>query len=226
MKGTLYGVGVGPGDPELITLAAVRVIESVPVLAVPDGGAGESVAWQIACQAVPTVQEKTVLALSMPMTRDSAALAQSHQAAAEQLAQRLQQGDDVAFLTLGDPSIYSTFGYLRALVAGMGYPTRVVAGVPSFCAAAARLQLSLAEGGEPLHLFPASYEGLEEALGWKGTKVLMKSGRSLQKVRALLGEEAPVWMVERCGMPGERVYRTLSEEAGYLSLVILKEEAK
>ena len=228
--GKLYGIGVGPGDPELMTLKAVRLIRACHMIAVPASGKETNVAFEIAKGGVPEIETKAQLELSMPMIRDENKLAESHDMAAAAVAAELDQGKDVAFLTLGDPSIYSTYIYIHNRVSALGYETEIVPGIPSFCAAAARLNEGLTEGSEALHVIPASYEGIKEALELKGTKILMKSGKAIGKVKALLEEmETPpeVKMVERCGMKGERVFRRLEDldgEAGYFSILVVKDK--
>ena len=227
MSGKLYGVGVGPGDPELVTLKAARLIAGCDRLAFPSSG--DRVAYTVACAAVPQAAGKPVLELELPMTRDPKVLEQHRQRAAGQLAACLEQGEQVVFLTIGDVSIYSTYTYLQTLVRQMGYPTEMVPGVPSFCAVAARLGMPLVEGGTPLHILPASYAGTEQALDWPGTKVLMKSGRSLEQVSALLrqrGLAGKTRAVEQCGLPGERAYGSLDELEGrahYLTTLVVED---
>ncbi len=229
--GKLYGLGVGPGDPELMTLKAVRLIRECGVIAVPASGRETNAALEIARGAVPEIETKELLEVSMPMIRDESMLKESHDKAAEAVIAELEKGKDVAFLTLGDPSIYSTYIYVHDRVRTKGYKTEIVPGIPSFCAVAARLNEGLTEASEALHIIPASYEGLEEALALKGTRVLMKSGKSIGKVKALLQntEKTPdVKMVERCGMQGERVFERLEdldEEAGYFSVLVVKDKA-
>ncbi len=229
-KGKLYGLGVGPGDPELMTLKAVRLIRECHVIAVPASGKDTNVAFEIAGRAVPEIKAKELLEISMPMTRDKSKLKESHDKAAEAVAAELEQGRDIAFLTLGDPSIYSTYIYIHDRVKAKGYETEIVPGIPSFCAVAARLNEGLTEASEALHVIPASYEGVEEALSMKGTRVLMKTGKSVGKIKTLLEQmDRPpsVRMVERCGMKGERVFtrlEDLDEEAGYFSILIVKDK--
>ncbi len=226
--GKLYGLGVGPGDPELMTLKAVRLIRECGVIAVPASGRETNAALEIARGAVPEIEGKELLEVSMPMIRDESMLKESHDKAAEAVIAELEKGRDVAFLTLGDPSIYSTYIYVHDRVRAKGYEAEIVPGIPSFCAVAARLNEGLTEASEALHIIPASYEGLEEALALKGTRVLMKSGKSIGKVKALLQDKddpLSVKMVERCGMQGERVFERLEdldEEAGYFSILIVK----
>jgi precorrin-2/cobalt-factor-2 C20-methyltransferase len=175
------------------------------------------------------MEGKEIMEISMPMTRDEKKLAESHDNAAQAVMTVLETGKDIAFLTLGDPSIYSTYIYVHNRVRGKGYETEIIPGIPSFCAVSARLNEGLTEASEALHIIPASYEGVEEALSLKGTRVLMKSGKSIGKIKELLGrmENPPsVKMVERCGMDGERVFNSLDEldqDAGYFSILVVKD---
>lgn len=229
MKGTLYGVGVGPGDPELMTLKAVRLIRDNEVIACPGKIAEETVAYQIALQAEPELRDKTVLSVEMPMTHDPDALEQGHRAAASAVEAHLKEGRNVVFLTLGDPSIYSTYLYVQKRVAALGYPTELVPGVTSFCAAAARANVSLAEWEEQLHIVPAVHR-LDCGLDLPDNYVLMKSGKRMKEVKDQLRQSGKdVVMVENCGMPNERIYRSVDEipdDAGYYSLIIAKEPKK
>ncbi len=228
MKGKLYGVGTGPGDPELITLKAVRIIVLCPVIAVPISGGGERVALNIVCQVIPSVEDKRLLELDMPMTRDEAILRAAHQKAAEEIIRVLDRGENVAFLTLGDPTVYSTYIYLHRLVRERGYNAEIIPGVPSFCAASARVGDCLVETGQPLHILPGAYGDISAQLALNGTKVIMKSGKSLDKLRDVLSDGAhhSIKIVENCGMPGERIYETLEQaetRPGYFSVVIVKD---
>ena len=227
--GTLYGIGIGPGDPELLTLKAVRQIRECAVIAVPGKSPKDSVAYRIAVQAVPEIENKKLVAVDMPMTKNRAALDAFCQAGADMLEEYLRAGEDVAFLTLGDVTIYSTYLYLYPRIQERGYATAMINGIPSFCAAAARLNEGLAEGAEEIHIIPATYQ-TERSLAFPGTKVLMKAGRQMEKVKELLkGADLTVSMVENCCMEGERVCRSLEEigeTPGYYSLIIAKEAAR
>ena len=112
MKGTLYGVGVGPGDPELMTLKAARMIRENEIIAVPGADVKDTVAYKIAVQAVPELADKELLPIYMPMTHDAKELEENHEKGAKALEACLDQGKNVVFLTLGDPCVYSTFSYL------------------------------------------------------------------------------------------------------------------
>lgn len=225
MAGIMYGIGVGPGDPELMTLKAVKRIKSCKVIAIPHKDKELCTAYQIARQAVPEIEEKKTLYLPMPMTKDKERLEESHRLAAQAVMEHLDRGEDVGFITLGDVSIYSTCSYLLDRLWAQGYETRLESGIPSFCAVAARLGIPLVTGAEELHIIPASYQ-IKEALGLPGVKVLMKAGRQMEAVKEEIRScRASAVMVENCGMPGEKIYHTLEEipeDAGYYSLLIVR----
>lgn len=227
-QGVFYGVGVGPGDPELLTVKALKTLERCPVIAAPRTRSGETLALDIVRQAV-SLEGKTLLPLDFTMSRDPAVLRQSRLQAAEAIAAHLSAGRDVAMLNLGDVSIYATFGYVMDILTDRGYEAVMVPGVPSFCAVAARLGTSLTTVSSPLHILPGSGGSLAELLDLPGTKVLMKSGRQLPQAaealrqRGLLDKAA---MVRDCGLPTEQVCRDLThlpEDTGYFSTIVVKE---
>ncbi len=224
MKGTFFCVGTGPGDPRLITFLAAQTIRACDRIAVPQSGAKENAVLKIATE---FIGEKPVLYCDMPMTRDKERLAQAHDASARQIASYLDEGENVAFLTLGDPSVYATPMYLHRRLKSMGYPTRMISGVPSFCAAAAALDVPLCEGGEALHVIPASYPDMMRALDSDGTKVLMKSGKSISEVVRQIQERGLTAMaVECCGMENEKLHPsvdTLEDDASYFCIVLVKD---
>ena len=226
-KGTFYCVGVGPGDPELMTLKGVRTLESCPVIAAPCTRGGEMLALDIA-RGGAKLEEKVILPLSFSMTRDEERRREEYETGARAIAEHLEAGRNVAMVNLGDVSIYATCGRMMELVREKGFPVVMVPGVPSFCAVAARLGESLTADNAPLHIFPAGDTALKEALGLYGTKVLMKSGRQLPGVvDALEGAGAldRAALVENCGLPGERVVKPLGREteSGYFSTIVVKE---
>ena len=126
MRGILYGVGVGPGDPELMTLKAVRLIKENDIIAVPGAEVRETVAYKIAVQAVPELADKELLPIYMPMTHDKAELELNHEKGAKALEAALDTGKNVVFLTLGDPTIYSTFSYVQKRVEADGYELSLI----------------------------------------------------------------------------------------------------
>lgn len=229
MSGKLFGLGVGPGDPELLTIKALRLIKESDVIAVPGNQVKESVAYQIVKGVYEELDEKTLIPVAMPMTKDPVVLEANHKKAADDVEALLREGKQVAFLTLGDPTVYSTYLYVHKRILDRGYEAEIVSGITSFCAVAARLNMGLVEQAEPLHVIPATYNAgeMEQVLALPGTKVLMKTGRKMKQVReSILKSGQDAVMIENCGMPSERVYKTaeeIPEEAGYYSLIIVKE---
>jgi precorrin-2/cobalt-factor-2 C20-methyltransferase len=225
MNGILYGVGVGPGNPKMLTLEAVEVLRTVDIIAVPDTS-GEKTAMKIV---EDYIKDKDILYCPMPMSRDMKLVEESHLISCNMLETRLLTGKNIAFITLGDPTIYSTYMSIQRVISAKGYTTKTIAGITSFCASAAALNISLCDRGEPLHIIPASYDDTVELLKLKGTKVLMKSGKSLGGLKETLKSMnlyENCQMVERCGMEDERVYRSLhevSDEASYFSIIIVKD---
>lgn len=214
---------------ELLTLKAVKIIRTCEVIVVPGKEPQEAVAYKIAHSAIPEIEDKEVFGIHMPMTKNETELEKCHDAGVRILEHVLRQGKDVAFLTLGDPCIYSTYLYLHQRILEKDYEAEIVSGIPSFCAASARVNLGLGRGAEQLHVIPASYR-TEEALKLPGTKILMKAGNQLGKVKELLkNRDEQVIMVENCGMPGERIYYGTGEmpdSAGYYTVLFVKKEEK
>ena len=228
MGGIAYGVGVGPGDPELMTQKAIRIIRENQVIAVPGKEAKESIAYKIAAAMVPELAQKELVPIPMPMVRDRKLLQEAHIRGARLIENYLDQGKNVVYLTLGDPSVYCSFSYLQQILLSDGYAVETVPGVPSFCAAAARLNLPLTEWDEPLHLVPAVHE-TKGSLREPGTYVLMKASSRMAETKELLrNSKKEVFAVENCGMETEKIYRGVEEipdDAGYLSLLIAKDPA-
>lgn len=230
MNGVLYGVSVGPGDPQLMTLAAVACIQSCKAIAFPTSAPGmPSTALQIAERAIEGVENKQQIELIFPMHGAKASWADAHQTAAQTLSNTLAQGIDVAFLILGDASIYSTYSHVAESVKNSGFTCKTIAGVPSFCAAAALVGEELTDTGEQLHVIPAMVPERSEALDLPGTKVIMKVGKSFGALMEQLRDKnmlEDAWLVTRCGMQGERAMRLAyakPEDAEYFSLIIIKE---
>lgn len=229
-RGVCWGVGVGPGDPELITLKAARVLERCPVIAAPRTQSGEMLALDIVRGAVD-LSGKTILPLAFTMSQDRAVLQASHEAAADAVQPYLDRGQDVAMPNLGDVSIYATWGYLMAILKKRGYETVMVPGVPSFCAAAARLNATLVSWGSPLQVIPVGKGPVAPLVAQPGGKVLMKAGRGLAEIKEALaaaGQLDRAALVEDCGLPTERVctdWERMPEDVGYFATVIVKEES-
>lgn len=227
-KGTLYGVSVGPGDPELLTLKAVKILSRCGVVAAPQTESGQTLALDIAQGAVD-LSAKTLVTLPFLMTRDKAARQENHRTHAETLKTYLDRGEDVAMLNLGDVSVYSTFAYLMDLLTAEGYSVTMLPGVTSFCAVAAALDTGLTTMNHPLHIIPAGGMDLDEALALSGTKVLMKSASQLTAVLDALVEKGladRTMLVQNCGLPDEVVCRDIRgfvPDNSYFTTILVKE---
>ena len=223
----MYGVGVGPGDPELLTLKAIRVMKEADCIVVPGEEVESSVAFSIAKVGYPEVTKKKVFSVSMPMTKDKEVLKKAHEEAVLSIKEKLESGQIVAFLTLGDPTIYSTYMYLHKKITELGFETEIVSGIPSSRAAAARLGISLVENREQMHIIPATY-GIDEVIHMSGTKVLMKAGRKVSSLKEEVKKMgARAMLVENCGMKDEKLYTNIEmapEKTGYYTVSIVKEK--
>jgi len=227
----LYGVGVGPGDPELLTLKAVNTLRRVDLLLAASSSRNEySIALDIAR---PHLHEGVpVVMLDFPMTRDRKDLESAWEANTRIAAEELLKGRDVAFLTLGDPMVYSTFGYLARTVARLypEIPVRVVPGITSFQAAAAGNGVPLVESGENLLILSGVNDAhvLSESLEQADNTVILKSYRNFAAIKEVvehhgLGDRS--FFVSRIGLAGEVGRCSLAdapENPNYLSLVVVK----
>ncbi len=224
-QGMLYGVGVGSGDPELLTLKALRILQEADIICVPDKGKGDKTALHIVRD---HVKDKKLLFCPTPMVRDQAVLDQSYEQIALKLAPLLSRGKKLAFLTLGDPTLYSTYMYVHQRVVDYGFSTEIIAGVPSFCAVSARLGKSLCERNPRLLIVPASHDHIEDALDFDAHLVLMKAGKDIQSLQKILADKGlldKASMVANCGMEGEQVFpkfADMTEQTGYFSLILIK----
>ena len=220
MKGRLFAIGVGPGDPELITLKAVNILKDIDIIACPSKENRPGNAYDIAAKAVPEITKKQIMTLEFPMTKKD--VTDAHKNAAKKLMQVLDNGNDTAFLTLGDPSIYSTFSYISDLIRQNGYEVIVISGVTSFSAAAAKLLLPLSLGDESVMITSKEYTDNAKTL------VIMKAGSILKELKDKVSKtEKEMYMVENCDMEDEKIYKgidSIPDEAGYFSIVIVKEK--
>lgn len=231
MKGILYGIGVGPGDPELMTLKALRCLRESDIVILPAATRETCHAYQIAEAVCPEMREKQCVCLPFPMTKDEAVLEAAHEEIYERIAEYLEKGQQVAFLTIGDPSVYSTYSYIHRRVEENAGRAVMVSGVPSFCAAAGVLGISLADNRDEIHVIPGSYD-TEKTLELAGTRIYMKSGKRLAELKEMLDVQSAkrpmeVYCVENCGMETERkVYgiENLDSSLGYLTTVIVKDK--
>jgi precorrin-2/cobalt-factor-2 C20-methyltransferase len=240
MTGRLSVIGIGPGDPELLTLKAVRVIKESSVLCVPKGREeGSSLALSIVEKAVD-LDGKEIIEAHFPMRKTMGqgadhtdlSLDDKWNQIAETILTQLKKGKDVAFLTLGDPTIYSTFFYLydKLLELRPDLSIQIIPGVSSINASAARANISLGLGNERIAILPANYlDNLKTTLEMFDTVVLMKVNKVLDEIIKLLGEMDLIGSavcVSRAGMEDEIIYRDITkikqEGLNYFSVVIVR----
>ncbi|KAB2954180.1 precorrin-2 C(20)-methyltransferase [Heliorestis acidaminivorans] len=233
--GRLYGIGVGPGDPELLTRKAYRILQEVEVIFTPQGKKGrESQALTIIKELI--TENTTVIPLDLPMTQDQAILEKAWQEGASQIYKVLQT-KDCAFVTIGDSLLYSTYGYLLQALQkkDKNIVIESVPGITSFSAAASRLNVTLAEGKEPLVIIPAlgETEELRTYIESFPNLVLLKAASSFDEIYKILEDEGRLsssYFISRCGMAEEHIEKDLSKLQGkkldYLSLLLVKKEAK
>lgn len=249
MAGKLYVVGIGPGDPELLTLKAVRVLKEVPCVVVPKGREeGSSLALSIVQKAV-RLDGKEIVEAYFPMMktrgRESGVRGQEKTTTdelneletkwsetVEAVLNRLERGIDAAFITIGDPSIYSTYFYLheRLIERVPGLTIEFIPGVSSINASAARAGITLGLGNERIAVLPANYlDGLQETLEKFDTVVLMKVNKVFDAVRDALvrmGLAGGATYVVRAGMDDERIYNDIlkvrTEDLNYFSLMLVR----
>jgi precorrin-2/cobalt-factor-2 C20-methyltransferase len=225
MSGRLYGIGVGPGDPELMTLKAARILAEAPVVAYPAPDPGESTARAIAARFIP--EGRTEIAIRVPMRPGAMPVAVYDRAAAE-IAAHLEAGRDVAVLCEGDPFFYGSFMYLHDRLAGR-FDCTVVPGVTSLTACAAASGRPMVRRDGVLAVLPAtlSDEDLERRLRDCDSAAILKVGRHLPRLRALLGRlglVAGAVYVEHASRPDERMMplADLSDpEAPYFSTILI-----
>ncbi len=213
--GTLYGVGVGPGDPELLTLRAAALIRRVDKVCYPVNERGESLARRIAAACLEQSQEAREIPIPLPMSADSSARTRAYAAAAARLEEFLSAGAEVAFLCEGDSLFYGSFVHLWEQL-GAEVPVEVIPGVSALHAAAAAARFPLVCRQERLAVLPSSQSdaALLAALKVYEGVVIYKAGRRRRRLLELLrrsGREDEAVYVERAGQPGEELYAAMEE---------------
>ncbi|MBT9148671.1 MAG: precorrin-2 C(20)-methyltransferase [Dehalococcoidia bacterium] len=229
--GRLYGVGVGPGDPELITLKAQRILSQVSTIFVPRKDTNhESYARSIMSGLVKDSNQR-IVDLIFPMQKS--ALEPYWERAADEIWQHLARGEDCAFVTEGDPLLYGTFAYILSIFQEH-YPEvaiEIVPGISSINAASARALLSLASGSERVAIIPATYEdkALRETLESFDTVVLLKVNTVFDRILDVLEEMKLVdrcIYIRRCTTKDEEIVKDIRKLKGrdldYLSLLIVR----
>lgn len=228
--GTFYGIGVGPGDPELLTVKAINALSKIDVLIAPKTEKkSDSVALSIAQPHLkPSVE---IIYRTFPMIKDFAAETEVFEAHKAEILKLLRGGKNVGFATLGDPMFYSTYIYIFRLLEPCGVNIVTIPGVPAFLAIAAQIGKPLAYGNDVLAIIPATAEldAINNALDRADSTVLMKVYKNFPEVVDALATHDMIdeaVLVSRCGLDDERVIRDLSahknEPLNYLSTILTR----
>lgn len=228
-KGILYGVGVGPGDPELLSIKAARILGEVDViLAAASTKNDYSQALSIAG---PHLKEGVeVVKLDFPMTRDKEILDRAWESNADKVRAMLDRGMSCAFLTLGDPMTYSTFGYLlKTLDPGGDADVEIVPGITSYQAAAAKTRTVLAESGQSMVVVPGICppDKLELLLDAADNAVILKTYRNFEEIRESLNRlnlSDRTKFISRLGLDGEKIVKDINlikDKPHYFSLLLV-----
>lgn len=227
-KGKLYGIGIGPGDSELITIKASKILKKVKVICSPRSGAEkESIALSIA---KPILEEREdynklmVVEPVFPMTEDKEKLEKHWAEASHIIADYLNRGRDVAFITLGDPSIFSTFSYVQKILEN-DYEIELIPGITSFTACAASINKPLVEKNEILTIVPKIDDRLNGILEYSDSVVLMKTSRNTEELDDLIKSkegEKEIISVENATQKNEKIINGFSKDKPYLTTTIVK----
>ncbi|HYS43790.1 MAG TPA: precorrin-2 C(20)-methyltransferase [Geobacteraceae bacterium] len=228
----IYAVGVGPGDPELLTRKAERILREVPVICAPTANPSDSSYALSIVEPFLDRNRQEVIVQVFPMRKDQTGLEEFWEEAAAEVAERVRRGSDVAFITIGDPFLYSTFLYIYRIFRERypDIPVEVVPGISSVSAAAVAAGMPLGLASERIAIIPAAFEAdLRRTLSEFDTVVLMKVSRVFDGIYALLQElglERNGAFISRVGSPEEEVVFNLGSLVGrkldYLSLLIVK----
>ncbi len=224
MSPTLYGIGVGPGDPELLTVKATRILAEAPVIAWPAPLEGEGLARTIAARHIPAGRAE--IAIRMGFGVDRAGAEAAYDQGAAEIAHHLEAGRDVAVLCEGDPLFFGSFIYLFGRLSPR-FTVEIVPGVSSVMAAGAALQAPLCAWDDAVAIIPATRDeaAIEALLRQTEAAAIMKVGRHLPKIRRVL-ERLDLWdkarFIERVGLPGQRVFAPATVATlSYFSIILV-----
>ena len=221
--GIFYGVSVGSGDPELITIKALRIIEKCPVIVAPRTK-NDSLALSVA-EKITDISGKKIIYADFPMTRDENILNNNYSRITDIICRQLTH-NDVAMLNLGDISVYSTFSYIGDMVEKNGFEVIRCAGVTSFCACACECGISLADRDKPIIIVPFGCENIRDLLNSYGTKIIMKCGKNADELIKILKEMnllGNTYAIENCGLDNQKILKgyDIAGSFGYFTVFIV-----
>ncbi len=227
MKGKFFGIGVGVGDPDLISYKAVKTLEEIDYIVLPEAVKGEgSVAFEIAKKFLKEEVQK--IYLEFPMIKDINKKIEIRKNNAKIISEYLEKGNNVAFLTIGDPMTYSTYSYVLEYL--KVYEVETIAGITSFSSIASRLNIPLVLGNEDLKIISVSKDtDFQKEFENNDNIVFMKISRNLDKIKSeikRLNYEKNIVLVSNCGKENEEIYYDLEkvEEVPYFSTLIFKKK--
>ena len=232
MAGKLYGIGVGPGEPGLLTIKAKEILDRCGVIAFPVKKPGEgSIALDIIKPNVD-ISEKSIEEFLFSMDPDDSVRERCRAENMDKMCRLLDNGEDIAMVTLGDVGVYSTYMYIDKDIRARGYETEVIPGIPSFCHGAALAGVPLMIGNEGLAVVPVAKENsklLEEAIDNFDNIVVMKAFKSIGMLCDMLESKGipleSATVVSNVGMEGEYVGPMVRDrEYGYFTTVIIKKK--
>jgi precorrin-2/cobalt-factor-2 C20-methyltransferase len=226
-KGTTYFIGVGPGDPELMTLKSKRLIEENELFFVRGEDPKEELAYKVAEAVVPEIKEKTIKSLEIADVIDPDRLEEICWREARNLEKYLDRGQNVAILVLGDPMVYSRSIYILYALEHDGYETVTSSGVTTFSAAAGQLKLPLAEREQPCHIIPATYSA-GRYYHQAGNYVVMKTEGHMKSLRDIPGlRRRDVKAIANIGLPNQKIFENIDdipEDSGFFTVLIAREK--
>ena len=234
-KGKLFGIGTGPGNADFLTRSATETIKKCEILIFPNKEKEKCLSFKTIQNLLENADEKELIFLDFPMTKNEKELEESHKKAVEIIAEKLSKGKNAAFLTIGDPTVYSTFFYIKSLIEEKGVESETINGITSFCAAAARLGISLSEKDNQIRIIPNSKGKIDEAEIFtenaeKETLIFMKSGKNLSELKSYLEKKRleydfEFYAVSNCSLENEKTAKSLEEfdeNSPYMTVAIVK----
>ncbi|MFY9638930.1 MAG: precorrin-2 C(20)-methyltransferase [Methanobacterium sp.] len=226
-KGKLFGIGVGPGDTDLLTIKAAKILRNVDVVCSPRSSESKN---SLALSIVqPVLNERVdnyeILDPLFPMVEDKLTLNRYWDQAAASISKKLNNGKDVAFITLGDPTIYSKFSYVAKRLIELSFEIVVIPGVTSFTGCAAAAGISLGEKDEIVVIVPKVDDRLAQIMEYGDTFVIMKTSRHSKALEEIVSKDnraKSIISVQNCSMQNENVFEGFSKDKKYLSTTIVK----
>jgi precorrin-2/cobalt-factor-2 C20-methyltransferase len=217
----LYGVGVGPGDRDLITIKAVKILEKADIVIAPASTGDDSIAYEIAA---PYIMGK-VMFMEFPMIHSKEQLEMRWDENVDIIKAYINSGNNVAFITIGDPMVYSTFIYILKRMAG--FEVETIPGITSYNAAAAKVNIPIAEGKQSFVVVPSGdIQEIEKAFSLYDNIILMKVSQNYSEIIRIIKENKfKAVLIIRCGHDKEKIVYDLegyNEKIDYLSIIIAK----